>query len=170
MKHVSRRGMLKTLGAGMAVPLVSTTIGVAQAQTASVPFVTGLRVAHRNDVSPSFDRVVIDMTGPMPAEIQWEYVAKLIQDGSGFEVPIEGTTKYQIALRGAQAHNDAGQSTIVQPTITPRLPIVRQVKLHSDFEGLVLVGIGLSREARTRTLVLHDSARNTVRAIVDFMI
>ena len=168
MKHLSRRGMLKTLGAaGMAVPLVST-VGVAQA--ASLPTVTGLRAAHRSDVTPNFDRVVIDMTGPMAAEIQWEYVAKLIADGSGFEVAIEGTNKYQLTLRGAQAHNDAGTSTVAQRTITPRLPIVRQIKLFSDFEGLVLVGIGLNRETRTRTLVLHDSARNSVRAVVDFFI
>jgi len=164
--------MLKTLGAGMAVPLVSTigvsSIGVAQA--AGLPIVTALRAAHRADVTPNFDRVVIDITGPVPAEVQWEYVSKLIADGSGFEVPIEGTKKYQLTLRGAQAHNDAGSSTVAQRTITPRLPIVRQVKLFSDFEGLVLIGIGLSRETRTRTLVLHDSARNSVRAIVDFII
>jgi len=34
----------------------------------------------------------------------------------------------------------------------------------------VLIGIGLSRETRTRTLVIHDSARNSVRAVVDFII
>lgn len=83
---------------------------------------------------------------------------------------IEGATKYQITLRDVQAHTDAGTSTIAQRTITPRLPIVRQVKLFSDFEGIVLVGIGLSRETRTRTLLINDRARNTVRAIVDFII
>ncbi len=168
MKHLSRRGMLKTLGAaGMAVPLAST-IGVAQA--AGLPLVTNMRAAHRADQTPRFDRVVIDITGAMPGEVQWEYVPKLIQDGSGFEVPIEGSMKYQLTLRGAQAHDDAGNSTVAQRTITPRLPIVRQVKLFSDFEGLVLVGIGLSRETRTRTLVIHDAARNSVRAVVDFII
>ena len=172
MKDVSRRDMIKTVGAGLALSLVPAasiaSTGVAQAM--GIPVVTRLRAAHRTDVTPNFDRVVIDMSGHMPAEIWWEYVAKLVQDGSGMEVPIEGSKKFQISLHGATAHDDGGNSTLPQRTITPRLPIVRQVKLFSDFEGLVLVGIGLSRETRTRTLVIHDSVRQTVRAVVDFII
>ena len=167
MKQLSRRGMLKTVGVGAVLPLMATATVT---QAASLPIVTNLRATHRTDATPRFDRVVIDLTGAVPAEAQWEYVPTLIADGSGFEVPIEGATKYQITLRGAQAHNDAGTSTVAQRTITPHLPIVRQVKLHSDFEGIVLVGIGLSRETRTRTLVINDSARNSVRVVVDFII
>lgn len=167
MKHVPRRNMLKALGAGIVLPVVAST-GVAQA--AGLPLVTNIRAAHRTDMTPNFDRVVIDLAGPMATEVRWDYVAKLIADGSGFEVPIEGSVKYQIAVHGAQAHDDAGNSTVPQRTITPRLPIVRQVKVFSDFEGLVLVGIGLSRETRTRTLMLHDSARNSTRAVIDFII
>lgn len=167
MNHLSRRGMLKTLGAGAVLPLVGTA---AVAQAADFPLVTNLRATHRADATPKFDRVVIDLSGTVPAEVQWEYVPTLIADGSGSEVPIEGSTKYQIALRSTQAHTEVGTSTVAQRTITPRLPIVRQVKLHSDFEGLVLVGIGLSRETRTRTLVINDSARNSVRVVVDFII
>ncbi len=166
MKPISRRSLLKTASAGALVPLVPA---VAVAQTGSPPLVTNLRAAHRADTTPKFDRVVIDITGVVPAEVQWEYVPKLIADGSGFEVPIEGSVKYQITLWGAQAHTDAGESSLPQRTITPRLPIVRQVKLFSDFEGIVLVGIGLSRETRTRTLLINDRARNTVRAVVDFI-
>jgi hypothetical protein len=167
MKHVSRRGLLKTVGAGALVPLVPTVV---VAQTTAPTLVTNLRATHRADSTPKFDRVVIDLSGAVPAEVQWEYVPKLIADGSGFEVPIEGSVKYQITLRGVQAHTDAGGSTLPQRTITPRLPIVRQVKLFSDFEGIVLVGIGLSCETRTRTLLINDRARNTVRAVIDFII
>ncbi len=167
MKHVPRRNMLKALGAGLVLPVVASS-GVAQA--AGLPLVTNIRAAHRVDTTPNFDRVAVDLAGSMASEVWWEYVAALVAGGSGFEVPIEGTMKYQIAVHGAQAHDDGGNSTVPQRTITPRLPIVRQVKVFSDFEGIVLVGIGLSRETRTRTLVLHDSARNTVRAVIDFII
>lgn len=167
MSYVPRRNMLKAVGAGLMLPMVPS-VHVAQAVT--LPRVTNIRAAHRTDTTSAFDRVVVDLTLPMPAEVWCEYVAKLIADGSGFEVPIEGSKQYQIALHGAQAHDDAGNSTVPQPTITPRLPIVRQVKLFSDFEGLVLVGIGLSRETRTRTVVLHDNIHNSVRAVVDFLI
>lgn len=168
MKQVTRRSMLATVGVGLAaLPLVPAT---ASAQAASVPLVTNLRATHRTDATPRFDRVVIELTGVVPAEVQWDYVPKLIADGTGAEVSIEGSVKYQLMLRGAQAHDDAGNVTVAQRTITPRLPIVRQVKLFSDFEGLVLVGIGLSRETRTRTLLINDAARNRVRAVVDFII
>ncbi len=167
MNDVSRRNMLKTLGAGALLPLVPTA---AVTQTTNPTLVTNLRATHRADATPKFDRVVIDLSGAVPAEVQWDYVPKLIADGSGFEVAIEGSTKYQITMRGVQAHTDAGTSTVAQRTITPRLPIVRQVKLFSDFEGIVLIGLGLSRETRTRTLLINDRASNTVRAVVDFII
>lgn len=170
MNPVSRRDMLKTLGASAVLPLVAAPGMTLAADTALTPVVTKLRAAHRTDLTPHFDRVVIDLSGPVPSEIWWEDVAQLIQDGSGDTVSIEGTKKYQISLHGAHAHDEFGNSTIARQTITPRLPIVRQVKLFSDFEGLVLVGIGLSRETRTRTLVLHDSTRSTVRAVIDFLI
>lgn len=166
MKQVSRRGMLKTLGTSMvAVPMMSTG---AVAQVPNTPVVTALRAAQRTDDPPAFDRVVVDLRGPMPTQVRWEQVAQLIQAGSGFEEPIEGSAKYQITLIGAQAHDDAGNVTIAQPVITPRLPLVRQAKLFSDFEDVVYIGIGLSRETRTRTLVINDTARNSVRVVVDF--
>jgi hypothetical protein len=132
--------------------------------------VTNIRAAYRSDMQPQFDRVVVDMVGPVPPEVWWEYVDRLIHGGSGLEVPIEGTTTYQISVRGARAHDDMGRSTMVRREFTPRLPVVQQVKVFSDFEGIVLVGIGLSRETRTRTLLLHDSVGQTVRAVVDFML
>lgn len=167
MNQVSRRDLLKTVGVGALLPLVPTR---AVAQTASPTFVTLLRAVYQADATPRFDRVVIDLSGAVPAEVQWAYVPTLIADGSGVAVLIEGSVTYQITLRGVQAHTDAGTSTIAQRTITPRLPIVQQVKLFSDFEGLVLIGMGLRRETRTHTLLLNDWASNTVRTVVDFLI
>ncbi len=163
----TRRGMLKVLGGAALLPALPA---LANGQARLTPLVTNLRAAHRPDVQPSFDRVVVDMIGPAPPEVWWEYVDRLVRGGSGFEVSIEGTKKYQISLRGAHAHDEMGRSTMVRREITPRLPIVQQVMVFSDFEGIVLVGIGLSRETRTRTLLLHDIVGQTVRAVVDFML
>ncbi len=163
----TRRNMLKLIGGAALVPAIPT---LTNAQSPSTPVVTNIRAAHRSDMRPTFDRVVVDMQGPVPPEVWWEYVDRLIGGGSGLEVPIEGTTKYQISLLGAHGHDRNGRSTLLRREITPRLPVVRQVKVFSDFEGVVLVGIGLSRATRTRTLLLHDSVGQTVRAVVDFFI
>lgn len=163
----TRRNMLKIIGGAALLPALPT---LATAQSRLTPVVTNIRAAHRSDMRPTFDRVVVDMRGPVPPEVWWEYVARLVQGGSGLEEPIEGTAKYQISLRGAHGHDDNGRSTMVRRQITPRYPIVRQVKVVSDFEGVVLVGIGVSRETRTRTLLLHDSEGQTVRAVVDFFL
>ena len=165
---LTRRHMLKSMGGATA--LLATLPSIVSAQARLTPLVVNIRAAHRPDIQPQFDRVVVDMSGPPPPEVWWQYVAKLIGGGSGLEVPIAGTHKYQISLRGAHAHDDSGRSTLLRREITPRLPMVQQVKVFSDFEGIVLVGIGLSRATRTRTLLLYDSVGQTVRAVVDFMI
>lgn len=163
----TRRNMLKLIGGAALVPAIPA---LANAQSQLTPLVTNIRAAHRSDMRPKFDRVVVDMQGPAPSEVWWEYVDRLIGGGSGLEVPIEGSAKYQISLLGAHGHDRNGRSTMLRREITPRLPVVRQVKVFSDFEGVVLVGIGLSRATRTRTLLLHDSVGQTVRAVVDFFI
>jgi hypothetical protein len=163
----TRRHMLKLMGSATLLPALPAIVS---AQARLTPLVTNIRAAHRADVQPQFDRVVVDMVGPPPPEVWWQYVAKLIAGGSGLEVPIAGSHRYQISLRGAHAHDEDGRSTLVRREITPRLPVVQQVKVFSDFEGIVLIGIGLSRETRTRTLLLYDSVGQTTRAVVDFMV
>ncbi len=162
----TRRTMLKFIGGAALVPALPA---LATAQSPLRTRVTNIRAAIHAEGLPQFDRVVVDMTGPVPTHITWQYNSQLIDRETGQPVELEGPDEYEIRLRGAQAHDDLGRSTMVRRELITHFPVVQQVLVFSDFEGLVLVGIGLSRATRTRNLVLHDSVGQTTRAVVDFL-
>jgi hypothetical protein len=51
-----------------------------------VPTLVGIRAAHH----PTFDRIVFDFSGGLPATREAAYVPELIGDGSGLPVPVAG--------------------------------------------------------------------------------
>jgi hypothetical protein len=103
MGSISRR-TLPTLLLSVAV----VTAGAVPAQSAvpDIPVLTGIRTG----VHPTFDRIVLDLSGPRP-QVSSRFVDELIQDGSGNVEWLTGAAFAEVYATPAQAHDEAGHSS-----------------------------------------------------------
>ena len=124
------------------------------------PEVVGLRYA----AHPTYDRVVIDISGRIPSG-SLTYRRHFSYDGSGDEVPILGRSGLQLALQPAAAHDDAGNSVYTGPTLArPRLRTLKALALTGDFEGQVVFAFALTHRAPYRVFELSGPHR----LVIDF--
>jgi len=107
------------------------------------PRLVGVTAAHDLTAGLSFDRVVLTFNGGVPGYTA-HYVSKVISPGEGSPVPLAGQAFFEIVLRPATAHDDAGAPTVASPIAADGLPAIRQIALAGDFEGYVHLGIGLT--------------------------
>jgi Sporulation and spore germination len=127
--------------------LVLATAGAASAAPAQVstPTLVGIRAAHH----PTFDRIVFDFQGGLPAGRQAEYVPELIGDASGLPVPVAGRAILRVRFEPAQAHTEAGNPTAPN-RVAFALPNIITAVQSGDFEGVTSYGIGVaSRQSFT---------------------
>jgi hypothetical protein len=118
----------------------------------------------RAGVNQGFDRVVLEFLGSGVPGYRVEYVDKPVhQCGSGDPTPVAGDAWLAITLRGTQAHNDQGQATVQQRERRLQMPIVRELEMTCDFEGVVEIVLGVSRPNRYRVTELQ----NPTRLIID---
>ena len=116
-----------------------------------------------------FDRLVIDLNGPV-AGYTVRYVPEVVQDGSGFPVPLRGQAFIQLTVN-APAYDSNGNSTY-NPTDKNELVNVtgyqtfRQVAWAGSFEGYSSLGLGV--RARLPFRVLTRTGPDTgSRLVVD---
>lgn len=104
---------------------------------------------------PGYDRVVFDFgPGALPPFVI-EQVDRVIQGGSGFVKPVEGSFFFNVRFiqaGGAGEYREPAQ-------LRPDTENVREVVLSTNFEGALEFGIGLSRLACPRVSVLAEPAR-----------
>src|SRR5688500_9325759 len=102
-----------------------------------------------------YDRVVFDFgPGALPPYAV-EQVDRVIQGGSGFVKPVEGTALF--VVRFIQA---GGMGEYRGPTqVRPDTQNVREVVLSTNFEGVLEFGLGLARHSCPRASVLASPAR-----------
>jgi hypothetical protein len=102
-----------------------------------------------------YDRVVFDFgPGALPPYAV-EQVDRVIQGGSGFVKPVEGTALF--VVRFIQA---GGMGEYRGPTqVRPDTQNVREVVLSTNFEGVLEFGVGLARHSCPRVSVLASPAR-----------
>jgi hypothetical protein len=121
------------------------------------PYTTAVNVIHSVKVPPvplldhvrvgrhaGYDRIVFEFAGPIPA-YRVQPVAALFEDASGAPVWPGQRNLLQIRLEPAQAHTNAGRSTLTpgEERAAPGLPALRQFRLIGDFEGVVTYGLRL---------------------------
>lgn len=115
---------------------------------------TAIRAAH----NPGFDRLVFEWSGAAVPQYRIE-VASTFVAPSGQAVRVDGNAFFSVRMNG-QAHTDAGARSYGQPDpYRPALPLIREVKLVEDFEGVVIFGVGLERLACPTVLTLLSPAR-----------
>jgi hypothetical protein len=119
------------------------------------PKIVNLRVGQH----ATYDRVVIDMTGPIPG-YHIRYVPALYNDASGNPVPLVGARFIHIALTPATAHDAQGNSVYQGPDLQQyTMPTLRGVAFPGDFEGVVSFGLALSHRKNFRVFELHAPNR-----------
>jgi len=115
---------------------------------------TAIRAAH----NPGFDRLVFEWSGAAVPQYEIKVASTFIAP-SGQAVRVDGNAFFSVRMNG-QAHTDAGARSYTQPDpYRPGLPLIREVKLVEDFEGVVLFGVGLERLACPTVLTLLSPAR-----------
>jgi len=108
-----------------------------------VPPVT-LLVGIRSAAHPEggYDRIVFDFAGPLPG-YAIHYVDEVRADPSDQPVTMPGRRYLLIVFTLAQAHTEAGQSSVAPMSMTLDYPMLRGYSIVGDFEGHVSVALGL---------------------------
>ena len=120
-----------------------------------------------------FDRLVIDLNGPVGGHTV-RYVPQVVQDGSGFPVPLRGQAFLQITAN-APAYDDGGNATY-NPADKNELSNVsgyqtfRQVAWAGSFEGYSSLGLGVRARLpfRVFTLAGPDAGSRLVIDVAHF--
>jgi len=102
-----------------------------------------------------YDRVVFDFgPGALPPYAV-EQVDRVIEGGSGFVKPVQGTAFFVVRFVQAGSMGEYRGPTQVRPDTQN----VREVVLSTNFEGVLEFGIGLARLSCPRVSVLTSPAR-----------
>ncbi|TLM86289.1 hypothetical protein FDW83_00565 [Pseudarthrobacter sp. NamE2] len=123
----------------------------------------------RTGQQPCFDRLVVDLNGPVKGYTV-RYVPEIIQDGSGFTIPVYGNARLQITVN-APSYDNNGNLTY-NPAAKAELSNVagyqtfRQVVYAGSFEGSTSIGLGVRARLPFRVLTLDGPGAGS-RLIVD---
>jgi hypothetical protein len=157
---------LPTMVAALLVPAAAGAspappASVARAPSApSFPTVVGLRVGRH----ASFDRVVVDLRGGLPASRSVRYENPLVDDASGKVVHLRGHAFIRVVLHGTVSHDEQGRSTLrTAGRILVDFPALREVNERGDFEAVETIAIGVSQRTSFRVSAL----RNPDRIVID---
>jgi hypothetical protein len=115
---------------------------------------------NRTGCHTTFDRFVFTARFGTP-RYDVRYVRKIIADGSGATVQLQGSKRLRVVIRDARGHTQGGTS-LLRNVITPHCPNLRQVKVAGDFEGIVTFGLGLRRKTGFRVFRLTGPKRLVV--------
>lgn len=123
-----------------------------------VPGTVLLREVRTGD-QPTFDRVVFEFKGPKLPDYDVKYVRSPVHCGSGLPVEVDGSVYLQVRFTPAQAHNEAGASTVPFLQRKVRLPVVKEVRAICDFEADVTWVVGLAARKEYRVMELEGPPR-----------
>jgi hypothetical protein len=126
-----------------------------------LPVITAIRTAAHPECG--YDRLVLDLNGPVPS-YDVRYVAQVIADPSGMPITLAGRSYLLITLRPAQAHTEAGVTTIVRPSKTVDYRVLKSYAVAGDFEGVFTVALGLTGTTSIRVGELPGHLYIDVRA------
>ena len=153
-----------------AAPYCGITWGSLTKATGDLPSsgsLTNVR-AGRHDC---YDRLVMDIAGPLPRGYQVEYVDAVRSPGSGDVVPLRGGAFLQVTLQnpahdintGAPTYNPASRNELVNVS---GWQTFRQVALVSDYEGYTDLGLGVRARLPFRVFSLAGPGSGS-RVVID---
>jgi hypothetical protein len=109
------------------------------------------------------DRITFAFEGTAAPGYRIAYVqGPVTQCGSGEALTLRAKQYLWVRLSPAQAHTEAGTTTIKQPERQLEMPVLKGLKLSCDFEGEVSWVLGLSLEKKYRVSELSGPPRLVV--------
>lgn len=123
---------------------------------ADIVTVTGIRATPQE----GFDRFIVDLTGDaFPTHHAEMTTGPAIQCGSGEPVSLLGRAVLTFRIEPAQAHDDAGASTLPARDLQTNPAALLETRLICDFEGQVEWAFGLANPTAYRILELTAPRR-----------
>ncbi len=113
--------------------------------------------------------MVVDLNGPAKGYTV-RYVPEIVQDGSGFTIPVQGNARLQVTVN-APSYDSNGNVTY-NPAAKAELSSVagyqtfRQVVYAGSYEGYTSIGLGVRARLPFRVFTL-DGPGSGSRLIVD---
>ncbi len=116
---------------------------IAPAPALPLPSLVAIYVGDHPEGDPKYQRISFYFRGAFP-EYNLQYVPSVSAEGSGEAIPLQGNSFLRVGFVNAQAHDNAGESTV---TVMPQDPIgfqnLKSYGSAGDFEGHVTYGLGI---------------------------
>ncbi|MBT8228036.1 MAG: GerMN domain-containing protein [Dactylosporangium sp.] len=135
--------------------LVGGALAVPAAAQPDTPLLVDIRAASHE----TYDRLVFEFSGPLPAEYGVTSVPEVIGDASGEPVPLVGNAFLAVRFAMATGHDDSGTITYGPPRRAYPLPDIIEVANAGDFEGVLSFGVGLAAQTPFRVFTLTSPSR-----------
>jgi len=112
-----------------------------------------------------YDRLVLDVDAPLTG---WSvrYVDQVVQDGSGFVVPVRGGARLEVVARVGVVPTDSWFTPSGSLVDTSSYSTFRDVRWAGSFEGVSTVGLGVRARLPFRAFVLAGPGGGS-RLVVD---
>jgi hypothetical protein len=108
--------------------------------------------------STGYDRLAIEFGGGLPAggiELRTQKGATFTSEPSGQPVTLAGLNGILVVIQGADMHTSFHGPT----DLVTDHPVLREVRVVQDFEGVVQLGLGVNGASCYRAFFLQDPAR-----------
>ncbi|MGW6688503.1 AMIN-like domain-containing (lipo)protein [Streptomyces sp. NPDC054961] len=152
-------GALLAAALGCVTPAPAAAATAASASSTATAPSTALVVDARWGGHCTYDRVVVDLRGHVPA-VTVTPVSALVHDGSGKPVPLAGRYFLEIRLSPAAGHDGAGRNVYRGPGLVRiGLPALKGLALTGDFEGHVTLGAAFDTRPDVTSFTLHRPER-----------
>lgn len=127
-------------------------------RSAGVATVTGVRTGPQE----GYDRVVFELSGPLPGYHVAYVDSPQHRCGSGDEVRLAGDAWLEVRLTPARMHTEAGEATVTDRSRTLGYDNLVALESTCDFEGYVTWVIAVGAPEPYRVLELADPPRIVV--------
>jgi hypothetical protein len=119
------------------------TAPIAEPPLPPLPYLVGIYAANHPEGKPAYQRISFYFRGAFPS-YRFRYVREVLSDGPGTPIPLQGNAFLQVGFVDAQAHDNAGKSTVAA---SPKNPMgyknLKSYGFAGDFEGHVTYGLGI---------------------------
>jgi hypothetical protein len=108
-----------------------------------VPYLVAIDVGDHPEGSTPYQRISFSFREGFP-EYNLQYVRSVLGEGTGTPIALQGNTFLRVGFVHAQAHDDAGASTLeTAPGPTIGFTNLKSYGSAGDFEGHVTYGLGI---------------------------
>jgi hypothetical protein len=108
-----------------------------------VPYLVAIDVGDHPEGSTPYQRISFSFREGFP-EYNLQYVRSVVGEGTGTPIALQGNTFLRVGFVNAQAHDDAGASTLeTAPGPTIGFTNLKSYGSAGDFEGHVTYGLGI---------------------------